>query len=93
MYTKAIINSLKIEKTLLLLLTRHPIFSNKKQLNSMDIKEIQRRMELLEAQEKEIYKDIDRDQTEEKRFIKILDNTEQILNKLEDTFEERTSLS
>ena len=59
----------------------------------MDIKKIQRRMELLEAQEKEIYKDIDRDQTEEKRFIKILDNTEQILNKLEDTFEERTSLS
>jgi hypothetical protein len=59
----------------------------------MDKEEFKRRRAAIRAKSDALWKDIDEHRNEEKRVISVLHNAESILEKLDMTFEERTSLS
>ena len=59
----------------------------------MDKEEFRRRRAAIKAKSDKLWGDIEEHRTEEKRVIDVLHNAESILEKLDMTFEERTSLS
>lgn len=59
----------------------------------MDKEEFRRRRAAIKAKSDILWGDIEEHRTEEKRVIDVLHNAESILEKLDMTFEERTSLS
>lgn len=59
----------------------------------MDKEEIRKRRAEIKAQTETLWQDIDEHRTEEKRVINVLHNAESIFERLDKTFEERTSLS
>ncbi len=59
----------------------------------MDKEEFRRRRAAIKAKSDKLWGDIEEHRTEEKRVINVLHNAESILEKLDMTFEERTSLS
>ena len=59
----------------------------------MDKEEFRRRRAAIKAKSDKLWGDIEEHRTEEKRVINVLHNTDSILEKLDMTFEERTSLS
>ena len=59
----------------------------------MDKEEFEKRRAAIKAKSEDLWKEIDEHQNEEKRVINVLHNAESILDKLDMTFEERTSLS
>lgn len=59
----------------------------------MDKEEIQRRRAAIKAKSDALWADINEHREEEKRVIKVLDNAESILKRLDETFEQRSSLS
>lgn len=63
------------------------------QRKKMSQEEIRIRLAELEAQSDALWKDINEHRDEETRVINVLHNAESILNRLDDTFEQRTSLS
>lgn len=59
----------------------------------MNKEEFNRRRAAIQAKSNNLWNGIEEHRNEEKRVIKVLDNAELILNRLDKTFEERTSLS
>lgn len=59
----------------------------------MDKEEIQRRRAAIKAKSDALWADINEHREEEEKVIKVLDNAESILKRLDETFEQRTSLS
>ena len=59
----------------------------------MDKEELKRRRAEIKAQSEKIWSDIEEHRSEEKRVIYVLHNAESILERLDKTFEERTSLT
>ena len=59
----------------------------------MDKEEFRRRRAAIKAKSDKLWGDIEEHRAEEERVIDVLHNAESILEKLDMTFEERTSLS
>ena len=59
----------------------------------MDKEELKKRYAAIKAKSEDLWSDIEGHRSEEKRVINVLHNADTILEKLEQTFEERTSLS
>ena len=59
----------------------------------MTKEDLKRRRATLKAQSDELWKDINEHHNEEKRVINVLNNAESILIRLDETFEQKTSLT